>query len=272
MAYTLQIFLISLLSFILSLFASLLPLLTRPVFLRHCHTLSAGFLLSAALIHLLPPAHTAVSTVFPHYPLDGVIAVATFSILLVINNLPGSTKAAHDHVTVTGLVLPLTLCLHAALDAFAILFSVTTASTFVVVCVAVLTHKTIAAVTLSISLLQQRSRGVVITFALVFSSMTPLVLTIASFLINPDAEEQKHVSIVQPLLTCVTAAVFLYMAFVQLYQSNTDYESLYGTVGDDSDDGRLQMSEHDGGGSDGLIRKALFIAAVLIMSALALFL
>lgn len=238
-----------LLVFLSALAGALLPLYilakSNPTtsLLRLGNSFAAGILSSAGLVHLLPSGDRALRSLFPHirYPFAGPFALLGVAAVFLLDHLirrnipptqpprqslliphpsPSNPPISTVSATVT-YILAAALSLHSLIEGLTLGASVIRTPQFLAVLSAIVAHKTFAAISLGTSLagmvLSHPRRGVktaaVIT-AVTFALLTPIGAAVGLAMVR--VLDERHGSVVSAALNCVSAGVFLYVAFVEL--------------------------------------------------------
>lgn len=268
--------------FLLALCGSLAPLIyVTPAchsrLLRVGNAFAAAFLLSAALVHLLPPALAALSArLATDYPLGGLLcllgACAVYVLDVVarrrahvqppkLQQLPSSRAphAAPAHSAAVALVLSASLSFHALVEGVSLGVSLLRPASFAALTLAILAHKLFAAVALGSALTATADGDRVlhrraVYMCVVFAAVTPLGAIAGITLL--DVLPAHMSSLLLPVVNLLSCGVFIYVALVELLAEQFRYISLH-------DYTNLQPD-------DSVLCAAVFVAAASLMSLLAL--
>ncbi|CAN8063471.1 unnamed protein product [Agarophyton chilense] len=264
--------------FVLALSGSLVPVLyaspsSHVIALRLGNAFAAGFLVAAALVHILPPAIISLSeNVATRYPLGGFLALLAICVVFMLDlfarhmqtvqtTLPfhSHRPPSSAHSPAVAIVLAVSLSFHSFLEGVSLGVSRSDSSSFTALSVAILVHKLFAALALGSALtisadgrpeLQKRS----VYMCLFFAAVTPLgaLSGIALLHVLPD-----HATVVLvPVFNLLSAGVFLYVGMVELLAD--EFRSA-------SKPGYTDLNPHHS-----LCSLAVFVLAAAAMSLLAL--
>ncbi|PXF41237.1 Zinc transporter 6, chloroplastic [Gracilariopsis chorda] len=264
--------------FLLALFGSLAPVIyVTPAcharILRVGNAFAAGFLLSAALVHLLPSAIVALSKqLSTTYPLGGLLCLLGACSVYVLDVVARRIETCHKlipvhahnghthlHSPAVALVLAVSLSFHSLVEGVSLGVSLLDTTSFTALSIAILAHKLFAAVALGSALtvtadgdpvLQKRS----VYMCVLFAAVTPVGAMGGVALL--DVLSTSVYSVLLPAVNVLSSGVFLYVALVELLADQFRYVSLQDYSNLDPD--------------DSLLCTAVFVAAAGVMSLLAL--
>jgi zinc transporter ZupT len=181
---------------------------------------SGSFLLSITFLHLLPEAFTDVPGK------AGYLLLTGFFVQLIIQRFTHGAEHGHthllDHRHVPLLSILLGLCLHAFLEGLPLGFSYHTGSTIPSLYLAVTVHKVPEAMLVTSLVLHTRGRRSAITMLMLFSFITPLAGTLASYL-------GRHYEVVHRtimLLVPVVAGSFIHISTTIFFESGTKQHAM----------------------------------------------
>ncbi|KAI0567418.1 zinc transporter 1 [Gracilaria domingensis] len=265
--------------FLIALSGSLAPVLfASPAIhvrvLRLGNSFSAGFLVAAALVHILPEALIKLannhSTEFPWGGFLTLVGVSSVYVLDVLarriqrgsdNTLPVHSHNAYSraHSPAVAIVLATSLSFHSFLEGVSLGVSLLDVASFTALSLAILVHKFFAALALGSTLTasadgDSKLQKHAIYWCIFFSSVTPFGAMIGMILLEMLPDHINALSM--PALTLVSAGVFLYVALVELLAEEFRYAS--------------KDSYTDMNPDDSLLSMAVFVFAAGAMSLLAL--
>lgn len=191
------------------------------VAIRLANAFAGGVFLGAALIHMLPDARENFERIFdkmdyPHFMLLGGIAFLLILLIDKVVTLPHFSHAGQDHDggAAYPYVLALLLSIHSVITGIALGLEQHLASAIAIL-VAVLAHKSIAAMALGISLIREkidehRSRVLLWTFY----TTTPGGIVLGTLVSNQL--EGPTQAAVEGLFDAIAGGSFLYISVVDI--------------------------------------------------------
>jgi len=177
---------------------------------------AGGVFLAVGLIHMLGDASTSFATAFPDftYPLVFLLAGCTFLMLLLIGKVLVDEENIELHRKLDSRTLLVSLSIHSVLAGLALGIETTT-SDAVIVCVALLAHKGIAAFALGNSLAEADFPREHVRLSLfLFACMTPLGVILGAA--TNFAAGAGSLPLLEPLFNALAAGTFLYIASLDI--------------------------------------------------------
>lgn len=223
MGYSIK-FLVSLIILCIALIFGLFPILIRvngltKKILSYGESFAGGIFLGAGLIHLLPDAQNGLRTVFNStYPLAFVICAFTILGLRMIEE--GTIKllvchneaCKHPHLQPwLAYLLAILLSIHSVIAGVALGMEATL-STFIIIFIAIISHKGSAAFALGVSMRRQGlMKNTMLKLMLLFSLMTPIGIMFGSFFARCLVANSGQ--FFAGIFNTIAAGTFIYIAF-----------------------------------------------------------
>lgn len=299
------IFLIFLSALLGTLFPFFSSYATNSNFTSFGNVLSAGFLISTALVHLLPEASIPLHHAFPSFPISGLLVVFGIISVFTVENVTrkhlqqqqsNSNSSSSNTSQLIAIVLAITLSFHSFIEGLALGAAISNPKRFIAIATAILAHKFFAALTLGNSLAtavnghstERISRLSAIGTGIFFALVTPVAAFVGAALVENWIDSESNLI---AALDCVSAGVFLYIGLVEILANefhegeghsdhiilgNTEQEKTYGTIKEQELEGqtsrKAEITQKDDDDDDDVTRNKViaFVVAASVMSALAL--
>lgn len=292
--------------FLSALFGTLFPFFssyaTNSNFTSFGNALSAGFLISTALVHLIPEASIPLHHAFPSYPVSGLLVVFGIVSVFTVENITrkhlqqhqSNSNSSSNTSQLIAIVLAITLSFHSFIEGLTLGAAISKPKRFIAVSTAILAHKFFAALTLGNSLsaatngqaAETISKISAICAGIFFALVTPAAAFVGAVLVESWIDSESNFV---AGLDCVSAGVFLYIGLVEILANefqesdghsehlpfiNTTQEKIYGTIQEPTTEGqssaKAQVIQTEDEEDDVTTNKAMaFVVAAGVMSALA---
>ncbi len=176
---------------------------------------AGGVFLAAGLIHVLPDAQGQLASVFPSmdYPLFGLLATASFALMLVIEQW-GHRSSGEQNSVVSATVLFLVLSIHSLITGFALGIEDQSIAA-VALLIAVLAHKGTAtfALGLKVSPVSEYAKQFYGRM-LAFSLTTPVGVFLGLWMLNQLSGSDGP--LLEGIFDALAAGTFLYVAVFEI--------------------------------------------------------
>lgn len=185
----------------------------RVLSLANCF--AGGVFLAAGLIHVLPDAQAQLATVFPSmdYPLFGLLATASFALMVIIDQI-GRRGAGENQSVVSAAILFLVLSIHSLITGFALGLE-DQSVTAIALLIAVLAHKGTASFALGLKISPvSRQTGQFFGRMLAFSLTTPAGVLLGLWMLNRLSGSNGP--LIEGVFDALAAGTFLYVAVFEI--------------------------------------------------------
>jgi len=178
--------------------------------------LAGGIFIAAGLIHVLPDSQSQLAVAFPSisYPLFGLLATASFALMLLIDQVGHQASAKEQNSVVSAAVLFLVLSIHSIITGFALGIENQSVAA-VALLIAVLAHKGTAsfALALKVSPVSEKARQF-LGRMIAFSLTTPVGVLLGLWLLNQLSGSKGPM--MEGLFDALAAGTFLYVAIFEI--------------------------------------------------------
>ena len=188
------------------------------VLLTRGYYFAKGIFLGAALMHLMPTAHTHFEHAYPDldYPMMGFVVLLTIFVLHAIEHysvaILGRFAKLSSHMTIYLLIL--TLSMHSIIEGAALGVG-TSVAEITIILIALLAHKSADSFALVINMQRHGfKRSTITPVMLVFSCMTPLGVTLGAALTYLVSGAGSN-WLLMAYVDAITAGTFIYIACLE---------------------------------------------------------